>query len=94
CTMNASLQIDFQLLGTTLPTYDDQGRLSAVTDEAGTPIARYAYNALGQRVLKEVQQGTARTPYTYLYGPRRAGHGPGALHHRRQEEPGQLLRLA
>ncbi|MGX5726794.1 RHS repeat-associated core domain-containing protein [Metapseudomonas otitidis] len=50
-------------------TYDDQGRLSAVTDEAGTPIARYAYNALGQRVLKEVQQGTARTPYTYLYGP-------------------------
>ncbi|WP_277344257.1 RHS repeat domain-containing protein, partial [Metapseudomonas otitidis] len=50
-------------------TYDDQGRLSAVTDKAGTPIAHYAYNALGQRVLKEVQQGTARTPYTYLYGP-------------------------
>ncbi|WP_301150798.1 RHS repeat-associated core domain-containing protein [Metapseudomonas otitidis] len=50
-------------------TYDEQGRLSAVTDDAGTPIASYAYNALGQRVLKEVQQGTARTPYTYLYGP-------------------------
>ncbi|WP_139131254.1 RHS repeat-associated core domain-containing protein, partial [Pseudomonas sp. ENNP23] len=50
-------------------TYDDQGRLSAVTDKVGTPIAHYAYNALGQRVLKEVQQGTARTPYTYLYGP-------------------------
>ena len=49
-------------------TYDDQGRLNAVTDEAGTPIASYAYNALGQRVLKDVQQGTAHTPYTYLYG--------------------------
>ncbi|MGA6108780.1 RHS repeat-associated core domain-containing protein [Pseudomonas solani] len=50
-------------------TYDDQGRLSAVTDETGTPIATYAYNALGQRVLKDVLQGTAHTPYTYLYDP-------------------------
>ncbi|WP_277344426.1 RHS repeat-associated core domain-containing protein, partial [Metapseudomonas otitidis] len=53
-------------------TYDDQGRLSAVTDAVdplSTRAVRYAYNALGQRVLKEVQQGTARTPYTYLYGP-------------------------
>ncbi|WP_277344452.1 RHS repeat-associated core domain-containing protein, partial [Metapseudomonas otitidis] len=53
-------------------TYDDQGRLSAVTDAVdplSTRAVRYTYNALGQRVLKEVQQGTARTPYTYLYGP-------------------------
>ncbi|WP_411828650.1 RHS repeat-associated core domain-containing protein [Metapseudomonas otitidis] len=52
--------------------YDDQGRLNAVTDAVdplSTRAVRYAYNALGQRVLKEVQQGTARTPYTYLYGP-------------------------
>ncbi|MCU9951622.1 RHS repeat-associated core domain-containing protein, partial [Pseudomonas sp. PDM13] len=54
-------------------TYDDQGRLSAVinglSNTGGVPIASYAYNALGQRVLKDVLQGTAHTPYTYLYGP-------------------------
>ncbi|WP_171902748.1 RHS repeat domain-containing protein, partial [Pseudomonas sp. ENNP23] len=49
--------------------YDDQGRLSNVIDQRGNGVARYTYNALGQRVLKEARQGTNRLPFTYLYGP-------------------------
>ncbi|MBU3059422.1 MAG: RHS repeat protein, partial [Pseudomonas indica] len=49
--------------------YDDQGRLSTVTDASGVPMASYRYNALGQRTLKLAHSGDIRYPTTYLYGP-------------------------
>ncbi|EPX60313.1 hypothetical protein D187_001800 [Cystobacter fuscus DSM 2262] len=50
-------------------TYDDQGRLSSVLNSAGETMVSYVYNAFGQRVLKDVQQGSTHYPYAYFYGP-------------------------
>ena len=47
-------------------TYNEQGRLSTVTDADGGLMATYSYNALGQRVLKTLPTGAS---WTFLYGP-------------------------
>ncbi len=49
--------------------YDEQGRLSSVSDAAGVLKASYRYNALGQRTVKDVQGVGVIYPYTYLYSP-------------------------
>ena len=54
-------------------TYDDEGRLIETHDGAGTLIARYAYDAYGQRVLKETPSAAVHFIYD-LFGRLIAEH--------------------
>jgi RHS repeat-associated protein len=49
--------------------YDHLNRVTAVTNDQGTPVAEYAYDALNRRIEKVDKTGQSNVTYTYYYTP-------------------------